>query len=247
MKAPAADFARWCDRIRFGPEGLVPVAVEDARSGGLLMLAYADRAALEATWQTGRAWFFSRRRREPWEKGATSGHRMQVVGLDADCDRDGVRYRVVPGGPACHTGARSCFFEEAPPPRTETTPRGEGVTAAPDGGSPPGTGPGPEVLDGVFARIRARRDEPEPGSYVAALLAGGPDRVLKKVGEEATEVVLAALGGDREALVRETADLWFHTLVTLAAAGVEPRAVWAELQARAGRGGAPTAGGSGPG
>ncbi|KEF34836.1 MULTISPECIES: bifunctional phosphoribosyl-AMP cyclohydrolase/phosphoribosyl-ATP diphosphatase HisIE [Deinococcus] len=206
------------DALKFGPDGLVPVVTQDARTGAVLMQAYADRAAIERTLVTREATYYSRSRGEPWVKGATSGHTQRVVSVHLDCDGDSVLYRVEQTGPACHTGAYSCFH----------TPLLEGD--APDTGLD-GT------LERVYATIAGRLATLPENSYVARLHAGGLDRVLKKISEEAGEVLLAAKNGDRAELATEAADLFFHTLFALAEVGVSPGDVAAVLREREGKSG----------
>lgn len=206
------------DPLKFDASGLIPVVTQDARTGAVLMQAYADRAALERTLHTREATYYSRSRKEQWIKGATSGHTQKVVSVMLDCDGDSVLYRVEQTGPACHTGAYSCFH----------TPLLEGQT--------PSTG-----LDGVLERVYATISErlatlPE-NSYVARLHAGGLDRVLKKISEESGEVLLAAKNADRAELATEVADLFFHTLFAMAEVGVGPADVAAVLQNREGKSG----------
>lgn len=198
------------DAVQFDEKGLVPVIVQDAHSGKVLTLAYANREALTQTLLTGYSTFYSRSRGELWVKGATSGNRQKVLEVVLDCDQDAVLYRVEPQGPACHTGAESCFHN----------PLSEAAGHPPLG----------EVLERVYRTIQQRlRDLPE-GSYVARMHQEGLDRVLKKIGEEAGEVILAAKNADGEELSWEAADLLFHLLFTLAELGLSPddlaRVLW---------------------
>jgi phosphoribosyl-AMP cyclohydrolase / phosphoribosyl-ATP pyrophosphohydrolase len=178
------------ESLAYDAAGLVPVVVQDAASGDVLMVAYANREALERTAQTGLAHFWSRSRGALWRKGETSGHEMRVREVRADCDRDALLMVVDPAGPACHTGARTCFGDE--------TPTLAGM---------------PEELGRVIA---ARASAAPAASYTAKLLAKGPDHVLKKIGEEATEVVLAAKSESDERLAEEAADLLYHLMVAMA-------------------------------
>jgi phosphoribosyl-AMP cyclohydrolase / phosphoribosyl-ATP pyrophosphohydrolase len=204
--------------IRWGTDGLVPVVIADASSGAVLTLAYANAAALARTLETGSTWLWSRSRSELWNKGATSGNTQRVVSVSVDCDADALLYRVVPNGPACHTGAPSCFTTTIALEGAELEPAGERFARA----------------AGALARtIAARKANPPEGSYTAKLFAGGVDRIAKKIGEEATEVVIAAKNNDRAELVWETADLLYHTLVLLAERGVSLDEVGAELSRRA--------------
>lgn len=204
----------------FDAAGLVPAVCQDARTGEVLMVAYMDAEAWRLTRETGLAHFFSRSRQRIWKKGETSGHTLAVREVRLDCDRDTVLLLVEPAGPACHTGARSCFAEV--------------VAGGGDASPAPTLG---EVLGRLDATIQSRRGADPGTSYTAALLAGPADRPLKKLVEEAAEAALAAKGGDREALVRETADLLYHALVVLARAGASPGEVARELARREGTSG----------
>jgi phosphoribosyl-ATP pyrophosphohydrolase/phosphoribosyl-AMP cyclohydrolase len=164
----------------------------------------------------GTTWLYSRSRAELWHKGQTSGNAQRVVGVDYDCDADALLYRVVPAGPACHTGSASCF---------EGRLLG-GAPAAPAGAFA-------RALDGLRATILARREASPEESYTAKLLRGGVDRIAKKVGEEATEVVIAAKNADRDELRRETADLVYHLAVLLEERGVDFDEIGEELLRRA--------------
>lgn len=186
------------EAVHFDERGLVPVVVQDARTGEVLTLAYANREALEGTLRTRRSTFFSRSRQALWRKGETSGHTQEVVEVLLDCDGDAVVYRVLPQGPACHTGARTCFHR----PLLEG-PKDLGF-----------------VLGQVYATIEERLRTLPEGSYVAKLHRAGLDRILKKIGEEAGEVILAAKNGSPEEVRHEAADLLFHLLLTLKEAGV---------------------------
>ncbi len=191
------------DGLRFGDGGLVPVVAQDTATGEVLTLAYANREAVERTLSTGEAHYFSRSRSELWRKGATSGNTQRVAEVRVDCDGDALLYRVEPRGPACHTGERTCFF---------TTLEGEPAGASAEKAR---LGEMVERLAGIIAE--RHREMPE-GSYTAALLGGGTERVAQKVGEEAVEVVVAALTGER--LSEEAADLVYHLLVLLEERGV---------------------------
>lgn len=197
------------DGIVFDATGLVPVVAQDRASGDVLMVAWANAEALARTAETGLAHFWSRRRQALWRKGETSGNELRVVEAHADCDRDTLLLVVEPTGPACHTGERTCFGE----------------------GSPTAAGM-PEELRRVIA---ARAAAPPEESYTARLLAKGPDQVLKKIGEEATEVVLAALVQTDERLVEESADLLYHLLLALHMRGVPLARVMDELRKRRSR------------
>ena len=219
----------------WGPDGLVPVVVQDAADGRVLMVAYTDAEALAATLATGDVHFHSRSRGALWRKGETSGNTLRLVRLDFDCDADAILATVRPVGPTCHLGTRSCF-DPGPDVPAATVP----------GAAEPTVEPVQDFawLERLWATIADRRRRPRPGSYTAALLAGGVDATARKVVEEATEVVLAAKddaaaegrgvdrGSTREALAGEAADLLYHALVLLAERDLEPAAVIAVLRER---------------
>jgi phosphoribosyl-ATP pyrophosphohydrolase/phosphoribosyl-AMP cyclohydrolase len=204
--------------IRWDADGLAPVVIADATTGAVLTLAYANRDALEKTLATNSTWLWSRSRNELWNKGATSGNTQRVVSVSVDCDADALLYRVIPNGPACHTGAASCFATTIPLDGANDAPEGAGFATA---------------VSALARTIQSRKAHPVEGSYTAKLFAGGVDRIGKKIGEEATEVVIAAKNADRGELVWETADLLYHALVLLAERGVSLDDVGAELSRRA--------------
>jgi phosphoribosyl-ATP pyrophosphohydrolase/phosphoribosyl-AMP cyclohydrolase len=203
------------DDLRFDERGLIPAVVQEAATGEVLMVAWMDRTALEATLATGRSHFWSRSRAILWQKGETSGHVQHVQAIYVDCDADTLLVQVHQEGVACHTGSRTCFFRSL-----ERAPRAETPASA-------------TMLERLERIVAARRAAAPPGSYVGGLLARGEAAVCRKVGEEAVEVVTAALGGEGdERVVAEVADLWFHTIVLLGARGLTVRAVLEELARR---------------
>jgi cyclase len=199
---------------RWDANGLVPVVVRDVGTGDVLTLAWANAEALERTRETGLSHFYSRSRQALWKKGETSGHVQHVVAISMDCDRDTILYDVRPVGPACHTGSRTCFtrLDELAP----------------------GANPGRLDLTELFTAILDRKENPAQGSYTNKLLDAGPARIAQKVGEEAVETALAAVGGTDEALAGEAADLLYHLAVLLTARGVGPKEVAAVLEKRRG-------------
>ncbi len=203
-------------QIKFDHRGLVPAVVQDATTGQVLMAAWMNEEALRRTQETGQAHFWSRRRQELWHKGATSGNLMHVREIWVDCDADTLLLKVDLAGPACHTGERSCFYRMLQPPFP--TPPGEALES--------------NVLSTLFATILDRQAHPRPGSYTVQLLDAGEDEILKKVGEEAVEVILAAKGQRDERLIAEVADLFYHLLVLLAARKLTLADVEAELVRR---------------
>jgi phosphoribosyl-ATP pyrophosphohydrolase/phosphoribosyl-AMP cyclohydrolase len=208
--------------VRFGADGLVPVVTQESRSGDVLMVAFANRDALDRTLATGFAHYFSRSRGVLWQKGETSTHVQRVVEVRLDCDGDTLLYRVDQTGPACHTGTRTCF---------STVLSGE--AGKPVSGDAPQEDPGGHVLSRLARTIAQRADERPQGSYTAELLAQGVGKASQKVGEEAVEVVVAANSEDDERLASEAADLLYHLLVLLQARGVPLDAVLQELESRA--------------
>ena len=205
--------------LKWDSAGLIPAVVQETETGEVLMVAWMDRAALEATRASGLSHFWSRSRQALWRKGETSGHAQHVDGIYADCDRDTLLVQVHQDGVACHTGARSCFFTQL-----------AGTTGMPSTG-----GAGPAMLEVLERVLQSRKVAPPPGSYVASLFDKGEAQICRKIGEEATEVVTAALGGEGdERLVAEVADLWFHSMVLLAARGIPLRRVFNELARRHG-------------
>jgi len=199
-------------RVRFGADGLIPAVVQDAGTGRVLTQAWMNRESLERTLARGETWFWSRSRQELWRKGATSGNTQAVRAVLLDCDGDSLVVLVDPAGPACHTGAETCF--------------GDALT---DGDVPEPFAALADLERTVADRAAAA--DPE-ASYTARLLAKGIDTVCKKVGEEATEVVLAAKGAEHGQVVYESADLLYHLAVLWRATGVSLDEVAAELASR---------------
>jgi phosphoribosyl-ATP pyrophosphohydrolase/phosphoribosyl-AMP cyclohydrolase len=207
----------WIDQVKFDERGLVPVVAQDARTGEVLMLAWADAEALRRTLESGHATYWSRSRGELWTKGDTSGNAQAVDEVRVDCDGDAVLYRVRPAGPACHTGERSCFFR-----------------AVAGGELAGGDDPRP-VLARIDETIAARQAERPEGSYTTYLFAQGIDKILKKVGEEAAETIIAAKNEGTDPLRAESADLLYHLLVLWRAKGLALDEVFAELDERFGK------------
>jgi phosphoribosyl-AMP cyclohydrolase / phosphoribosyl-ATP pyrophosphohydrolase len=188
--------------IKWSQDGLVAVVVQDAVSKDVLMMAYMNEEALKLTVESGEAWFYSRSRQELWHKGATSGHVQKVQALAYDCDADTLLLKVIPQGAACHTNAYSCFYRELPLGQ-ETAP---GAEAAHDRFAILGK------LESVIAQRDAERPE---GAYTTYLFEKGVDKILKKVGEEAAEVIIAAKNRSQDELRYEASDLIYHLLVLL--------------------------------
>jgi phosphoribosyl-ATP pyrophosphohydrolase/phosphoribosyl-AMP cyclohydrolase len=198
------------DTLTYDAQGLIPAVVQESETGEVLMVAWMNREAVAQTLSTGLTHFWSRSRQSLWRKGETSGHSQHVQGVYVDCDADTLLVQVHQDGVACHTGARSCFF---------TAMQGPGAAAG--------------MLDRIEQIVAARKAAPPAGSYVASLLAKGEAAVCRKIGEEAVEVVTAALGGEGDRrVVEEVADLWFHTMVLLGERGIPLRDVLEELARR---------------
>jgi len=202
--------------LTWDAQGLIPAVAQETATGEVLMVAWMDREALTRTLETGLAHYWSRSRQSLWRKGESSGHSQHVDGVYADCDRDTLLVQVHQDGVACHTGARTCFF---------THLRGAAT--------PPAAGAGPAMLEVLERVLQSRKVERPEGSYTASLFDRGEAQICRKIGEEATEVVTAALGGEGDGrVVSEVADLWFHTMVLLAARGLPLRRVFEELASR---------------
>jgi phosphoribosyl-ATP pyrophosphohydrolase/phosphoribosyl-AMP cyclohydrolase len=195
------------DDLNFDERGLIPAIVQDAATREILTLAYMNRESLTRTLETQQTWFWSRSRNELWHKGETSGNTQRVVDLVADCDSDTIVVLVEPAGPACHTGARSCF----------------------DLKQTKDLGP---LLTQLYELIQSReRDRPD-GSYTTYLFEQGIDKILKKVGEESAETIIAAKNEDTQPLAAEVSDLIYHLLVLLVARGVTLEEIRDELARR---------------
>ena len=206
------------ERIKFDASGLVPAIIQDAATGTVLMLAYMNRESLAKTLETGRTWFYSRSRQELWNKGATSGHVQTVKEMFYDCDGDTLLVKVEQTGAACHEGTYSCFSRRFGEPESTLTERPALATS--------------EVLTELFAVLEDRRQNPQEGSYTSSLFAKGEDRILKKIGEEAAETIIAAKNHSQGEVIYEMADLWYHCLVLLAAHKIDFAALIEELGKR---------------
>lgn len=199
------------EQIRYTDQGLVPAIIQDYLDGTVLMMAWMNQVSLQKTLETGETWFWSRSRAEFWHKGETSGHTQKVQTIRYDCDSDALLITVEQvGDVACHTGERSCFHQIS----HQVTP------------------PPADTLSQVFGVICDRKAAPNPESYTCKLLAGGDNKILKKIGEESAEVVMACKDNDPDGIAGEVADLFYHTLVALAYHNVDIRAVYRKLQER---------------
>ena len=198
--------------LKFDKDGLIPAIVKDADSGMVLTLAYMNRESLEISMNKKLTCFWSRSRQELWLKGETSGNYQHIVSITADCDGDALLVKVHKDGPACHLGTDSCF----------SRPLLEGEEKEPEQFS----------LDTLYQLLLSRKKELPEGSYTSYLFQKGMDKILKKVGEECTEVIIAGKGGDRAETVYETADLAYHVLVMMAELGITPEEIRTELASR---------------
>lgn len=205
------------DEIKFDEKGLVPAVVQDAADGRVLMVAYMNRESLEKTVETGRTWFFSRSRGKLWNKGETSGNFQEVEEILVDCDADTLVVKVRQHGPACHTGNPTCFYRKVD--------ENGGLTEyeAPAAAS---------ILDEVYAVVKDRMDNPKEGSYTNYLLDTGIDKILKKVGEECSETIIAAKNEEPSEIALETSDLLYHLIVMIAERGMTMEDIYKELKHR---------------
>lgn len=211
------------DQLKFDGEGLLPAVIQDWLDGTVLMLGYMNQEALAKTVTTKRVHFWSRSRNKLWEKGETSGHRLHVKELFVDCDRDTILVKAQAVGPTCHTGERACFFSRMDEQGDVVHQNAQDA----QGG----------ILDSVLRTIFERRSSPQAGSYTSKLFEGGHDKILKKVAEEAGEVLLASKGGKKEEIVYEVADLFFHTLMVLGYHDLSLQDIYQELGKRFGTSG----------
>lgn len=209
---------RILDEVKFNESGLVPAIAQDFRTEEVLMMAYMNREALEKTISSGKAHYFSRSRNTLWLKGETSGHFQHIKGIYYDCDMDTILLKVDQVGAACHTGERTCFFREIEIPFKQDT-----ATSS--------------ILEMIYKIILQRKTNPSEKSYVATLFSKGEDTILKKIGEEASELVISGKGGKKEEVIHEMADLWFHSLVLLGQMDIRPEEVYSELKKRFGTSG----------
>ncbi|HVF28825.1 MAG TPA: bifunctional phosphoribosyl-AMP cyclohydrolase/phosphoribosyl-ATP diphosphatase HisIE [Pyrinomonadaceae bacterium] len=214
--------------LKYDERGLVPAVVQDAQTGEVLTLAYMNAESLKRTLESGETWFWSRSRAELWHKGETSGNTQRVLDVRADCDGDALLALVQPAGPACHTGARSCFHHEIEMRAGKNEVNNEPVTSQREGeASDLGS-----VLTALYALVETRRQSMPEHSYTTYLFKEGLDKILKKVGEESAETIIAAKNGDAEALAAEVSDLIYHLIVMLVERGVTLDEVGAELTRR---------------
>jgi phosphoribosyl-ATP pyrophosphohydrolase/phosphoribosyl-AMP cyclohydrolase len=209
-------------KLAFKEGGLIPVVVQDHQTLQVLMVAYMNPQALEKTVRTGQVHFFSRSRKTLWHKGATSGHVQRVKEILVDCDQDALVVRVEPEGPACHTGAVSCFYRQMSDGRFIRVQQ------------PIAAG---EILNRIYGVILDRKQKRPQGSYVASLFEAGRDQILKKIGEESGELIISSKNRRKSEIIWEIGDLWFHTLVLMGYHGITPQEIYKELGRRFGQSG----------
>ena len=193
--------------LKFDEKGLIPAIVQDFYTKQVLTLAYMNRESLEITMKEGRTCFWSRSRQKLWRKGESSGNYQKVVSMTADCDGDALVIEVIKEGPACHTGRESCFFNEV-----YQSPEQNGFS-----------------YEELMNQIRGRKENPKEGSYTTYLFEEGTEKILKKIGEESSEVIIAAAKGDREETIYEVSDLLYHLFVMMIDAGIDLKDITAEL------------------
>jgi len=218
---PETEIAEVLTRLKFDEQGLIPAIVQDVGTGRVLTLAYMNREAVQLSLKEQQTWFWSRSRQKLWHKGETSGNTQRIVRAEADCDGDALLVYVEPRGPACHTGRESCFFDAL---------SGDGLQPSfRSAGESPFLG----TIERLAKTIRTRRVEMPEGSYTAYLFSKGLDKILKKIGEESAETIIAAKNRSKPELALESADLLYHLLVLFENEGLELEDVLAELEKRA--------------
>lgn len=212
------------DKIKYDSKGLVPAVVQDSKSGAVLMLAYMNKEALLKTAETGVTWFYSRSRNRLWQKGETSGNVQKVQEIYYDCDADALLIKAEQTGAACHEGTFSCFSHQLGDSEHQADKLFEaekvyGKSAA-------------TILHELYDVICDRRSNPPEGSYTAYLFEKGQDKILKKVGEESAETIIASKNNSKAEILYEMADLWYHCLVLLAYHNITPSELLTEIQGR---------------
>ena len=213
------------DNLKFDEKGLLPAIIQDYVSGQVLMMAYMNKESLARTLESGKTWFYSRSRQKLWQKGEESGHIQELKEISFDCDSDCLLIKVAQTGVACHTGHYSCFYQTLDGKEVESPVFDLAAVYNSAGG-------GPGILYELYDIILERREKMPEGSYTAYLFNKGLDKILKKVGEENAEVIIAAKNRDKAELVYETSDLLYHLLVLLVEQGVSLAEVFSELKSR---------------
>lgn len=202
------------ENIHFNEKGLIPAIVQDARSGEILMMAWMNKESLQKTLEARETWFYSRSRQKLWHKGEESGHIQHIERLYIDCDEDTIVAQVLPEGPACHTGNCTCFFRGI-----------EGFTNQETKGTL-------SILHALSEEIKDRKKNPQPKSYTNYLIAEGSDKIDKKIGEEASEVIIADQHKDKKEITSESCDLLYHLFVLWENAGIDLYDIMAEMERR---------------
>lgn len=198
------------DQLKFDEKGLIPAVIVEAGTHRLLMVAYMNRESLKISMETGKTCFWSRSRQELWTKGETSGNYQHIVSITADCDLDTLKVVVEKDGPACHTGAETCFFN----PVYQSEEKSD------------------FTMDALMELIRGRKTNPQEGSYTTYLFQKGLDKILKKIGEESTEVIIAAKDNDPKETIYEISDLVYHVMVMMIQQGISLEDIRRELASR---------------
>ena len=206
------------DELKYNNDGLIPIIVQSFEDGQVLMFAYGNKKTIEISFATKKAHYWSRSRNKIWMKGEESGNTQELTDIFYDCDKDVLLYIVKQKGVTCHTGNKTCFYSKLDG-KEESSP------AYNDSG----------ILRKVYDVIEDRKQNPTENSYVSGLFAKGIDKIAKKIGEEAGEVIIAAKNSDKEELVYEITDLWFHTLVTMSYYNIKPESIYTELEKRFGK------------
>jgi phosphoribosyl-ATP pyrophosphohydrolase/phosphoribosyl-AMP cyclohydrolase len=209
-------------QLSLDEKGLIPAIVQEAGDGQVLMMAWMNQEAFDKTLETGQAHFWSRSRKALWRKGETSGNTLQVISIHLDCDSDTLLLKVKAAGPACHTGARSCFYTQiagVPEVSLHEVQAGAQTQST-------------FSLETLYMTLKDRREYPKAGSYTNQLLTQGEDEIVKKIGEEAVEIILAAKSQGEQRLIEEVADLTYHTMVLLVSRGLSPDDILVELGKR---------------
>lgn len=221
--------ANLIQNLKFDDRGLIPAIVQDDKTNEILMLAYMNSESLQQTLQTGETYFWSRSRNELWHKGATSGNTQRVTDIRIDCDSDALIVRVNPDGPACHTGEQTCFFRDANDTSQIAAPV-TGVSLVNVESMELGI-----LLNDLYKLITERKEERPEGSYTTYLFNNGLDKILKKIGEESTETIIAAKNGSKKEMSAEISDLLYHLLVMMVERDVKLTDILVELKHRVGR------------
>ena len=212
--------------LKYDSNGLIPAIIQDWKNGDVLMLAYMNEESLKKTIETGNTHFWSRSRNKLWKKGETSGNEQIVKEISYDCDNDTLLVKVEQKGVACHTGNRSCFYSKLTQVVIPSEARNLEVETFSG-----------NVIDKIYEIILDRKRNLRESSYVSSLFKSGRDKILKKIGEEASEVVIGSKNDKKEEIIYEIADLWFHTLVLLGYHDISPEDIYKELQKRFGKSG----------